>query len=331
MEREMDEISLREIIEVVWNGKWVIILITAIAVAASGIISFFVLDPVNEARSTVMVNNQATAEEPPQLTLQAYMEQVENHAIMRKTIIDLNLSEYGITINTLREKIDTEIIKDTNLIRIKATDKDPKLAADITNTVTSEFVTFMSNQSKEQLKREYNYEIERIDEEIVLNQANLNKIKEELANTPEILVTNKSLSEEAYLHSVVSDRDNGSNAETGSIQLRDEQLNPLYISLQQSESNTNLEISKLQNKKVEIEQKILENRLIVKEDLSVVSPAIEPEEPVGPRKLLNVAIAGVVGGMISLFIVFLMAYWRNSSNDSSVYTRMNDNSTNISG
>jgi succinoglycan biosynthesis transport protein ExoP len=327
MEREMDEISLREIIEVIWNGKWIILLVTFFAVATSGIVSFFVLDPVYEARSTVMINNP---ESDNQLSLQAYKEQVANHAIMSRTISGLNLHDQGITINGLRNKISTEIVKDTNLIRITASDNDPALATNISNAVTSEFVTFMSNQSIEQLKKDLEFNIENINEAIKLNEEDLKDVQSELANTPQILITNKSLSEDAFLHSVVSDRNSTSNAEAGSIQLKDEQLNPLYISLQNNESNLKLEISKLENEKEETQQKINENRLIVKDNLLVVSQAIEPEVPVGPKKLLNVAIAGVVGGMISLFIVFLMEYWRNSATGSSANKTTNDNNPNTS-
>jgi succinoglycan biosynthesis transport protein ExoP len=327
MEREMDEISLREIIEVVWNGKWIILFVTIFAVVTSGIVSFFVLDPVYEARSTVMINNP---ESDKQLSLQAYKEQVANHAIMSRTISDLNLHDQDITISRLRDKINAEIVKDTNLIRITVSDNDPTLAANITNAVTNEFVAFMSTQSIAQLKKDLAFDIETINEEIKLNEENLKDVQNELESTPQILITNKSLSEDPYLHSVVSDKNNTSNAEAGSIQLKDEELNPLFISLQNSESELKLEISRLENKKEETLQKLKENRLIVKDNLLVVSQAIEPEQPVGPRKLLNVAIAGVVGGMISLFIIFLMEYWRNSSTGSSVNRATNDNNANIS-
>jgi succinoglycan biosynthesis transport protein ExoP len=325
MERDMDEISLREIIEIIWNGKWMIILITIIAMLVSGIYSFLVLDPVYNARSTVMVN-QPSEEDPPQLSLQAYKEQVENHAIMRSAITKLNLTNHDITINTLREKIETEIIKDTNLIRITVTDNDPKLAAELANTVTTQFVTFISDQSLGLFKKELQYEMKQIDDEIKLTVDTLENVKHELANTPQILVTNKSLSEDAYLQSVVSENNNRSNAETGSIQYKDEHLNPLYISLQQTESNLKLDISKLENKKEEIQQKIEENRLFVEENLSIVSPAIEPEEPIGPRTLLNVAIAGVIGGIASLFIVFVLHYWRSSSTTGSTFRDKEDHS-----
>jgi succinoglycan biosynthesis transport protein ExoP len=325
MEREMDEISLREIIEVVWNGKWIILFVTIFALVTSGIVSFFVLDPVYEARSTVMINNP---ESDKQLSLQAYKEQVANHAIMSRTISDLNLHDQDITISRLRDKINAEIVKDTNLIRITVSDNDPTLAANITNAVTNEFVAFMSTQSIAQLKKDLAFDIENINEAIKLNEENLKDVQNELESTPQILITNKSLSEDPYLHSVVSDKNNTSIAEAGSIQLKDEELNPLFISLQNSESELKLEISRLENKKEETLQKLKENRLIVKDNLLVVSQAIEPEQPVGPRKLLNVAIAGVVGGMTSLFIVFISHYWRSSAPTSSSYRKIEDNSVN---
>jgi len=33
--------------------------------------------------------------------------------------------------------------------------------------------------------------------------------------------------------------------------------------------------------------------------------------PVKPRKLLNMAVAGVLGGFVSVFGVFFLEYWRS--------------------
>jgi len=42
------------------------------------------------------------------------------------------------------------------------------------------------------------------------------------------------------------------------------------------------------------------------ENVSVVDPAIAPAEPVWPRPLLNMAVAGVLGAMIGLALVFMV-------------------------
>jgi succinoglycan biosynthesis transport protein ExoP len=326
MEREMDEISLREIIEVIWNGKWIIVLVTAIAMLLSGLLSFFILNPVYEARTTLMVSNEKLPEHPSPPSIQTFVEQVKNHSIMSRTIDQLGLSQQEISINDLREKINVNIVKDTNLIRIVVSDKDPKLASDIANAVTLHFVDFMTNQAREQLVNSAEHVIDQIDLELKVNLGALKQVNEELANTPEILVTNKSLSEDAFLHSIVTENQNQSNAETGQLQMRSEATNPVYISLQQSAANLNVDISKLENKKNELDEKIKTNQLMVQESIGLVSRAIEPEKPVGPKKKINVAIAGMVGGMTSLLIVFFLHYWRTSATTSSTYRKIENGS-----
>ena len=43
----------------------------------------------------------------------------------------------------------------------------------------------------------------------------------------------------------------------------------------------------------------------------VIDTAVLPENPIKPNKLMNVAIATVLGLMISLFVVFLLEYMDN--------------------
>jgi uncharacterized protein involved in exopolysaccharide biosynthesis len=51
---------------------------------------------------------------------------------------------------------------------------------------------------------------------------------------------------------------------------------------------------------------------VVGSAVGVVAPASTPTEPSGPRRSLNIAIAGVLGVMVSVFAVFLMHYWYSS-------------------
>ena len=51
---------------------------------------------------------------------------------------------------------------------------------------------------------------------------------------------------------------------------------------------------------------------IGKSSIVVVSQAIVPINPVAPNKVLNIAIAMVLGAMISSFGVFAREYWKNS-------------------
>nr|WP_276537088.1 GNVR domain-containing protein [Anaerosalibacter massiliensis] len=48
------------------------------------------------------------------------------------------------------------------------------------------------------------------------------------------------------------------------------------------------------------------------ENIQVIDRAQEPEEPIKPRPKLNMAIAGVLGLMISIFLVFILEYLDNT-------------------
>jgi succinoglycan biosynthesis transport protein ExoP len=414
-----EEISLREIIETIWNGKWLIAVITSIAVFLSGIVSFFVLDPVYEAQATFMLNTSKPSEKEindaldavigsysqyPQLTTQTYVEQVKNRAIMQKVIDQLNLAEKEINYEGLRKKISTEIVKDTNLLRIKVKDSDPQLALKIASAVTTEFVQFINEKIQEQMLKSaellkqqmdkeeqrfaqeadqlkaflqqptsveelsqeissrlgqltsYKKELEDIEVELQVNGVGLEQTKVELNSTPQILKTKKSLANDSYMHSVVSEESNQSQAETGSYTLNNEEINPIYIHLKQQVSNYKITIEILENKKDLLQERIKSNQAKLEElrvlhaekqleyeqlqirvnnaknmyntfakkyeearvtgtaqfgdsNIMVVTPPLEPIEPVGPKKLLNMAIAGIVGGMMSLMIVLFRYYW----------------------
>jgi len=46
--------------------------------------------------------------------------------------------------------------------------------------------------------------------------------------------------------------------------------------------------------------------------ISVISPALEPDSPVKPRKTLNMAVAGVLGWFVSLLLAFILEYLDNT-------------------
>lgn len=56
--------------------------------------------------------------------------------------------------------------------------------------------------------------------------------------------------------------------------------------------------------------RIAQASVLESSNINIVSRATLPESPVGPRKALNMAIAAVLGVMVSMFGVFFGAYWR---------------------
>lgn len=187
----MEEISLRELIEVLLKRKTIIASITLISILITGILSFFILDPVYETKMVLMASNFSeklqsqqlngeaidnilnTISQYPQVTLETYRQQITAPRVMKKTIEDLGLEE-DYDIETLAKDIQLETIKDTNLISIKMKHKDPKQAAEIVNKVGENFMTFVSVKAKEQATRASAYvetqmakEKEKLDEALV--------------------------------------------------------------------------------------------------------------------------------------------------------------------
>jgi capsular polysaccharide biosynthesis protein len=61
------------------------------------------------------------------------------------------------------------------------------------------------------------------------------------------------------------------------------------------------------------ESLIAESTKVGESSIDIVSLAMVPNKPVGPRKMLNLAIGAVLGLMIGVFAAFFRAYWKASA------------------
>jgi capsular polysaccharide biosynthesis protein len=168
----MEEISLRELIETLIKRKNIIIYITLFAVLVSGVVSFFVLDPIYEASMLLMAANSEQVQTPtgsdnvdtmldsiskyPTMDIETYRQQIKRAGVMSKTIEDLKLEE-EYTIESLADKINLETIKDTKLIKIKMESTDPEKAASIVNKVGENFVSVATDKEKERITKSSEY------------------------------------------------------------------------------------------------------------------------------------------------------------------------------
>ena len=190
---ETEEISLRELIEILLKRKTLIIGITIISILAAGIVSFFILEPVYETRMVLMASQfsdklqptqiqgegidslLSTLSKPPAMTLETYRQQIKAPRIMRTTIEDLEL-EKDYDIEKLAENITLETVKDTNLITIKMEHKNPEMAAKIVNKVGENFVTFVSDKAKEHATTSSKY----VETQMKIEREKLDEVLEEL-------------------------------------------------------------------------------------------------------------------------------------------------------
>ncbi|WP_341876753.1 GumC family protein [Defluviitalea saccharophila] len=160
-----EEISLRELIEVLLKGRKLIGIITAVAVILSVVVSFM-MSPVYEARATLLANpigskqnkeitnsNDVldTISQYPEMTIETYKEQFLNSEVVQATIIDLDLKDSEgnpMKIRSLRDKVTLEVVDKTNLIRVFVKDEDPEVAAKIANSLSENFIKFITRMTK---------------------------------------------------------------------------------------------------------------------------------------------------------------------------------------
>ena len=193
MDTMSEEISLRELIEILIKRKTLIIATTIIAILAAGIVSFFVLDPVYETRMVLMASqftdklqtNQVEGDgidsilnslsQFPTMTLETYRQQIKAPRVMRETIANLDLGE-EYDIESLANAIHLETVKDTNLITIKMEHQDPEKAAEIINKVGENFVNFVSDKAKEHATNSSAY----VEGQLVIEKEKLEEVLKEL-------------------------------------------------------------------------------------------------------------------------------------------------------
>ena len=145
---EMEEqvISLSEIFEAI-KKRWIIIVaITLTATIISGIISFFVIDPVYEASTKVFVGkeeNDNAAYNSSEINMYQQLLQTYAQAIKTKDLVNRAISglKYdGLEARNVVESLTVNPISNTQILQIKYQSKDPNEAKDVLKSVTDEFI-----------------------------------------------------------------------------------------------------------------------------------------------------------------------------------------------
>lgn len=167
----MEEISLRELIEILIKRRKLIILFTVVAVLLAGILSFFVMSPKYEAKMILITSNISgqiksiegedngtvsnvldAISQYPSMNLETYRQQIKTPEVLQKTIEDLNLQE-KYSVETLASQITLETVDNTELISIKMQHTDPELAAKIINKVGENFILVVEDSVRERVTK----------------------------------------------------------------------------------------------------------------------------------------------------------------------------------
>lgn len=149
-------IDLWKYIHVLKKRFWIIALLTVLAVTASGLLSYYVMTPVYQARTVLLVTQAA---EKPQVTgqMSTYVGQVKSETLMQRVINKLHLDQLGYTPSSLAGQIKATAARDSYLIEVTVSNRDPILAADIANTLSQEFSALISENNAEVMENSVKY------------------------------------------------------------------------------------------------------------------------------------------------------------------------------
>jgi len=139
-----ETISLKELMQTLRKRLNLIILITMAAVAIAGVISYFVLTPIYQSTTQLLVN-QAKSDQPiyNPAEIQTNLQLIETYNVIMKSraILDEVADELDLnmTASELDSKITVQSEKGSQVVNVIVQDPNPQRAAQIANKVAEVF------------------------------------------------------------------------------------------------------------------------------------------------------------------------------------------------
>lgn len=270
-----DEIDLRDIFRILWKRRLLIISVFMIAVLMAGVISF-TMPSVYRVSSIVAMGNF----EDPVYTTQASAKSI---MLSDKFLMDVLQQLPNSTMSDFRKfkgSIKVESVKDSDrLIEISVETPDRREG----KIAVEKMVLRYSNLSADSFNR---YK-KALSDQLAANQNRRDILDIDINITRRELQHAEGASDSSALQAEISfsramDRVNSMEAQRSA--LMDRSLD-------------------------------LQKQLDLLRHLEVISPAGEPVSPIGPRRVLMVAIAGILGLMVGIFAAFLLEGPGSRAND----------------
>ncbi len=145
------ELELRDILRIIWKRWWIIVTVIVIALATSGIISYFYITPIYEASTDVLINEQKTngtiAYDANTLNtsmrfLDTYSVIIKSPRIMEKAIENMGLA---LTPSELSNKASVSVVKNSVVMNIKVSDSSQATAVKLANGIAETFQKEVAN------------------------------------------------------------------------------------------------------------------------------------------------------------------------------------------
>jgi len=286
-----ETIDLRELVDIIWRGKKVIIISVIAAMLIAVLLSVFVLEKKYESKATVQITSNTAAEGivkqyiDSEFTNQVFAERIKNQTSNLSVNVDVA----------------------TSMISLTYTSGNPKKSSDALTTLIDEQKIAMANALQNEftlLADSYTNESKKLSNEI-RDLIKLYNTTVKTNNLPEILILQSMIGNQIIVDLTQEQQESLVNVD-GEIQ------NEL-MQLQARIESKSVEYRKV----LDQYQSVLTNIESFRPD-PLIKSIIEPTIPIGPSSsntLLNIAISLVIGAMIGLGIVFIRKYWQETSRE----------------
>lgn len=301
-----ETIELRELIEIVLKGKWIISIITIICVLLAGIASWFIIPEKYESKAVVQVASSVQETGvmdsfvATEFTPQVYTMRLKNEVRINEAFENENLTN-----KYVKDNLSTQIENNTNLVSLTYSSNSPENAQKELQVIIESTKNRMNESVQNTLKDlelTYKKDADSLSKEIesIINEYNTIVRNYHL---PEVLILQTILNTEMVVN-ITDEQITALANVSGEVQ---NQLLQMQAQIQtKSEEYRNI-LAKYQSVKTGFEN--------FKADpfIRVIAEPSLAKGPSSPNVPLNIAIGFVLGLMLGLGIVFFRHYWRESA------------------
>lgn len=302
-----ETIELREIIEILLKGKWIIAIFTIVAMLFAGVMSWFVLEETYESKAVVQLSSDVQDTDinimsnyvAAEFTPTTFMQLIQNEVFIKQAFEKEGYTDFH------KANLSTSNQANTDLVELTYKNASPEEA--------QKHLQFLIEQTKSSMNASIKETLNELAQMYFNESTTLSVEIEQLMNQYNNIITSNKLPEVLILQTIVSSE--------VILNLTTEQTNSL-ANINGSLQNKLLQLKAQIDVKSEEYQTVLAKYQSVKTGLNSFKPdsfirvMSEPTlagGPASPNKPLNLVIGLVLGLMVGVGYVFSREYWRNSA------------------
>ena len=298
-----EELDLSQLIQIVFKRFWLISALAAVGLVTALLVNTF-MRPAYKATVLMMINQEDAGKIDPASYRSFTSEEdyyrtqyklLESRSLLEKVYNDMDLGQYEEFenpggINKLHKAIKIEPITRSRLVELSVIAYDPKLAQETANTLANTFVADnISNRvfmGQDVIKALESTEKSREQQEL-------------LDSMPQVVNSDfiKSLKQQsAHL-----------SGQLARLSAKYTPQHPEVISVANQLQAVNNQIN-TETRRLVLSIKIELSGQFSGNNIRVIDPAITPQNPVRPRKLINIAIGLLAGALLGLLVAFILEF-----------------------